>query len=243
MRSEDAEVFESTDVILGLFENTNAGNEGATTTEQLASTGGVSQATTTGEIEPQATPADSLESRSEFVDQLPVIGSGAPLAFVGRAWQRVESEENASLMTEQPESDLRDDGDEIVLELEDDEEFMKFTIPGESDPEQPDANVSVDDGGSAAVKISAEKNDEELTTVDSHILYFPESGSDKVKSEQFEEFASEVGMTLQAIRDQLQNMTERQYLQERETHELHKSIAELSGDSSVSGRKQNKKSS
>ena len=156
---------------------------------------------------------------------------------------RVESEENASLMNELPENDLHDGDDEVVLELDDDEEFMKFTIPGESDPEQPDSSVSVDDGGSAAVKISAENDDEALAPLDSRILYFPDTGNDKVKSEQFEEFASEVRMTLQAIRDQLQNMTERQYRQERETHELHKSIAEMSGDSAASGRKHNKKSS
>ena len=149
----------------------------------------------------------------------------------------VETEENAILMDELSENNPHHEGDEIVLELDDDEEFMEFTIPGEPDPEQPDSSLSVDDGGSAAVKISAEKLDEELTMVDSRILYFPDTGNDKIKSEQFEEFASEVRMTLQAIRDQLQNVTERQYRQEREAHELHKSIAEMSGDSSISGSK------
>ncbi len=168
-------------------------------------------------------------------------GSDDTVVIDGDETGRVESEENASLMNELSENDPHDDGDEVVLELDDDEEFMKFTIPAESDPEQPDSSVSVDDGGSAAVKISAE-NDDALAPIDSRILYFPDSGTDKVKSEQFEEFASEVRMTLQAIRDQLQNVTERQYRQERETHELHKSIAEMSGDRSTSGRKQNKKS-
>ncbi|MCP4470055.1 MAG: hypothetical protein GY815_05105 [Gammaproteobacteria bacterium] len=86
------------------------------------------------------------------------------------------------------------------------------------------------------MSISTDNEDEEMPSaaVDGRILYFPDGSSDKVKSEEFEEFASEVRLTLQVIRDQLQNMTERLFRQERETHELHKSIVELSSESPAS---------
>ena len=53
------------------------------------------------------------------------------------------------------------------------------------------------------------------------------ASSDKVHAEPFGEFESEAMITLKAMRGQLQNMTERLFRQERETHQLHKSIVEL----------------
>ena len=135
-----------------------------------------------------------------------------------------------------------DDDEAAVLEIDDDEETMEFTIPEEPEAGQSGSRVSVDDGGQAALKISARQDDEALVPIDSRILYFPDSVSDKVRPEQFDEFASEVRKGLQAIGDQMQNMTERQYHQERETHELHKSIAALSDDSPASAHSKSRKS-
>ena len=52
------------------------------------------------------------------------------------------------------------------------------------------------------------------------------ASSENVHAEQFGELESEAMITLKAMRGQLQNMTERLFRQERETHQLHKSIVE-----------------
>jgi hypothetical protein len=75
---------------------------------------------------------------------------------------------------------------------------------------------------------------------DGRIFYFPDSPN---KDKEIDEFESEVKMTLQAIRDQLQNMTERLFHQERATNDLKQTIAELKDDSSASGAEKSKKSS
>jgi FimV-like protein len=156
---------------------------------------------------------------------------------------QTEAVEKETQSDESSEIAALDGDEEIALELDDYGEVMKFMIPEASEAEQPDSCVSVRSGGQAAVKISERQDDEELVPVDSRILFFPDSGVDKVKSEQFEEFASEVRVTLQAIRDQLQKVTERQYRQERETHKLHISLAGSSGDSPAPAGKKSEKSS
>jgi hypothetical protein len=151
-----------------------------------------------------------------------------------------EAEEKLTRKDHLSDNAVHANDDEVVAEVDDDdEEIMKFTIPEE--PEQSDSSPSVDDGGSVAVCISADEDDAEIASLDSRILYFPDGGSDKVKAEQFEELVSEVKMTLQTMRDQLQNLTERQYRQERDTHELHKSVAKLSDSSPEPARNERKK--
>jgi FimV-like protein len=151
-----------------------------------------------------------------------------------------EAEEKLTRKDHLSDNAVHANDDEVVADVDDDdEEIMKFTIPEE--PEQSDSSPSVDDGGSVAVCISADEDDAEIASLDSRILYFPDGGSDKVKAEQFEELVSEVKMTLQTMRDQLQNLTERQYRQERDTHELHKSVAKLSDSSPEPARNERKK--
>jgi hypothetical protein len=78
-----------------------------------------------------------------------------------------------------------------------------------------------------------------LGSDNSRILYFPDSPSE---GREIDEFESEVKMTLQAIRDQVQNMTERLFQQERSTSDLKQTIAELKDDN-LPVAKNSKKSS
>lgn len=57
------------------------------------------------------------------------------------------------------------------------------------------------------------------------------------------EFEADVKMTLQAIRDQLQYMTERLFRQERETSELRQALQEITERGGAQDRSGNKKSS
>jgi FimV-like protein len=152
---------------------------------------------------------------------------------------RVEAEEGST--DELFENANHDGSDEIVLDAEVDEEIMKFTIPEESENAQNGATLSVNGNEAVALKISVDADDAETAPVDGRVLYFPGGSDEKVSAERFEEFAFDVKMTLQAIRDQLQNMTERQYQQERETHELHKSFVELNDDNSITASSQKKR--
>jgi hypothetical protein len=79
-----------------------------------------------------------------------------------------------------------------------------------------------------------------LDSDNSRILYFPDSTSE---GKDIEEFESEVKMMMQTIRDQLQNMTERLFHQERATNDLKQTLTELKDDSSSSRGKKGKKSS
>jgi hypothetical protein len=90
-----------------------------------------------------------------------------------------------------------------------------------------------------------EKTVDSLTSVNldssnSRILYFPDSSSE---GKDIDEFESEVKMTLQVIRDQLQNMTERLFQQERVSNNLQQTLADLKEESSAAQGKKNKKSS
>ena len=78
-----------------------------------------------------------------------------------------------------------------------------------------------------------------LDSDNSRILYFPDSPSE---GRDISEFESEVKMTLQAIRDQLQNMTERLFQQERVTNDLKQTVVELTNDT-VPPEKNTRKSS
>jgi tetratricopeptide (TPR) repeat protein len=132
-----------------------------------------------------------------------------------------------------------DDPDDADLDFAD-EEVMKFTIENTLDGlaaslDTGETSLSVVENPSAeaAANPGAE-------IADGRILYFPENNNE---GRAISEFESEVKVTLQAIRDQLQHITERLFRQERETNELKQVIAELGKDDVAAGKKKNKKSS
>ncbi|MFA9421849.1 MAG: hypothetical protein ACERLB_17020, partial [Gammaproteobacteria bacterium] len=83
------------------------------------------------------------------------------------------------------------------------------------------------------------ENDVDSKSFDGRILYFPDNQSDDEKSSEFE---SEVKMTLQAIRDQIQQINERMFSQERDSNSLKKAIGELNELSSFQLPGKSKKS-
>ena len=132
------------------------------------------------------------------------------------------------------------DDEEINLEFGEDE-VMEFTMDDDVESE-PNTTTDADD---ADLKMVEDKTIDSLTSVNldsrnSRILYFPDSSSE---GENTDEFESEVKMTLQAIRDQLQNMTERLFHQERATNDLQQTLADLKEASSAAKGKKSKKSS
>ena len=133
-----------------------------------------------------------------------------------------------------------DDDEEVKLDFGEDD-AMQFTMDDEAEPGQK-ASADEDD---ADLVLAENTTMDSLTSVNldstnSRILYFPESSSEGNKIDEFE---TEVKMTMQVIRDQLQNMTERLFQQERTTNELQQTLAELKDDSSTSQGKKRKKSS
>jgi FimV-like protein len=136
--------------------------------------------------------------------------------------------------------DVADDDDEINLDSEE-EEVMQFTMDDDVEPGQD----TMADGDDASLVLVEETTLDSLTSVNldssnSRILYFPESSSEGKDTEEFE---SEVKLTLQAVRDQLQNMTERLFNQERATNDLKQTLAELRDNNSSTRGKKSKKSS
>jgi hypothetical protein len=83
------------------------------------------------------------------------------------------------------------------------------------------------------------ENDVDSKSFDGRILYFPDSHSDDGKSGEFE---SEVKMTLQSIRDQIQQINERMFSQERDSNSLKKAIGELNELGNFQLPKKSKKS-
>ena len=115
--------------------------------------------------------------------------------------------------------------DQIILEQQDSgSEDMEFEIEQETNDSIPVASVRADKLATAEMK-------------DARILHFPETGTGRQASV---EFQSEVTMTLQAMRDQLQNLTERLYRQEREASELRQQVQQLSEEQG--GKQEGKKS-
>jgi FimV-like protein len=131
------------------------------------------------------------------------------------------------------------DGGDPDLEF-DDEEVMKFTI------EDTDSGLAASfNSGETNLSMVQNSLADALTNssgekVDGRILYFPENNDEGGATSEFE---SEVKVTLQAIRDQLQHITERLFRQERETSDLKQSITELGNEDAVSEKKKNNKSS
>ena len=92
LSSEDAEVFESTDVILDLLEDADAGNEADVTTEQSVATAGVSAGNdhvTKLNRRPRQ-PAPSNHALN-LLPSYRLSDPATPLAFIGRAWQRADA--------------------------------------------------------------------------------------------------------------------------------------------------------
>ena len=135
------------------------------------------------------------------------------------------------------EGENADDGGDLAPKF-DDEEVMEFTI---EDTQLGLATRS--DTGETSLSIVESPSEEALTDasgekVDGRILYFPDNNNE---GRDISEFESEVKVTLQAIRDQLQHVTERLFRQERETSDLQQAIAELSKDDVATTDRENKK--
>jgi tetratricopeptide (TPR) repeat protein len=131
------------------------------------------------------------------------------------------------------------DDDEVIDLDYGAEDAVQFTMEEEIKSEQ----LAADDGNDTNLVLVEEPKPDSLPHVkldsgDGRIFYFPENPSE---DKEFDEFESEVKMTLQAIRDQLQNMTERLFHQERATNDLQQTIAELKDGSSASEAGKNKK--
>jgi FimV-like protein len=137
-------------------------------------------------------------------------------------------------------------GYDEVIELDyDDEDAIEFTMGQDSLDDAPRSEqFPPADSDDASVELVDDPAVDTLFGVklgsdNSRILYFPDSPSE---GREIDEFESEVKMTLQAIRDQVQNMTERLFQQERSTSDLKQTIAELKDDN-LPVAKNSKKSS
>jgi tetratricopeptide (TPR) repeat protein len=198
-------------------------------------------------------PANEFDDQVEALDQLPSLSTSEILAIPETS---ALSDNEDSEAFEIDEDALAMDLDAVVEELDldgesgfddddpdldfDDEEVMKFTIEDTQsglaasfDTGETSLSVVKNSSADALAESSGEK-------VDGRILYFPENNNE---DRAISEFESEVKVTLQAIRDQLQHVTERLFRQERETSDLKQSIAELGKEGAVSAKKKNKKSS
>ena len=129
----------------------------------------------------------------------------------------------------------------LAAELYDDDESLDFVIEDAEqvtmdveqvileDDIEPGPNTTTADGDDVNLALVDESTLE--SSIDGNpdsgtrrILYFPDSSSE---GKGIDEFESEVEMRLQAIRDQLQYMTERLFRQERATNDLQQTMAEL----------------
>jgi len=116
------------------------------------------------------------------------------------------------------------------------EDTMRFTIADESKLEATMGDINNDLMDDTPSDNTVRDSSED--TGAGQILFFPDHNS---KRDSNEEFEAEVKTTLQAIRDQLQYMTERLYRQERETIDLRQELVELRGQDADSRQKSTKK--
>ena len=129
------------------------------------------------------------------------------LEFTGA--EEVELEPLGSAIFDLPD-DINEGGEENASESE--EASIETSGVEEDDIVPLDAVISVDE------------DDVDSNSHDGRILCFPNSLSDNEKSS---EFKSEVQITLQSIRDQMQQINERMFSQERSSNNLKKAINEL----------------
>lgn len=158
-------------------------------------------------------------------------------AVIGESLKESEDDPGTVLVAE-----IRDEDDEEEINLDcDEEDAMQFTMDDDTEFGQKKAPTG-DESSLVLVEESTldSLNSVKLDSDNSRILYFPDGPSE---GKDIDDFESEVKMTLQATRDQLQNMTERLFRQERATNDLQQILTELKGDSNASASKQRKKSS
>jgi len=141
--------------------------------------------------------------------------------------EAAEDELKASIADE-----LEDDDEGIDLDYGD-EDAIQFTMGQDSQGDElKSEQFTPVDSDDASLELLDDPTVDTLFGVklgsdNSRILYFPDSPSEDRDIDKFE---SEVKTTLQAIRDQLQNMTERLFQQERTTNDLKQTIAELKSE-------------
>ena len=104
---------------------------------------------------------------------------------------------------------------------------MEFVKVEEIELEDSGPVVATDESEELLVEDQIDETDDISYSrpIESRILHFPggQGGDDKSS-----EFEAELMMTLQAMRDQMQQMNERLFSQERENYRLRKEIEELS---------------
>jgi hypothetical protein len=129
---------------------------------------------------------------------------------------------------------------DIAEDHDDDEaEVMQFTMADEIEIER--IVAAEDEDLAMATPADSAAQDSTSASSDGRILFFPDSPASRDAANS--EFESEVRMTLQALRDQLQFMTERLFRQERETSDLRRTVSELSEQATAAEPKRNKKTS
>lgn len=118
---------------------------------------------------------------------------------------------------------------------------MKIIRAEEIDFEQLDPAILVDEGEDllAETPVVNLEDGVDPEPFDGRILHFP--GSQR-EDEKFNEFESEIRMTLQAIRDQIQQMNERLFSQERSSSNLKKTISEIKELGNIQSQEEPKKS-
>ena len=119
------------------------------------------------------------------------------------------------------------------------DETVKFSLPGQVDLEQLESpaaeEMDEDEEIFAETQVVEHEDEVDPEPTDIRLLHFPESRRSDDKSREFE---SEMMLTIQAIRDQLQQMNERLFRQERDNSNLRKEIGELkeAGNSQPPGK-------
>ena len=118
------------------------------------------------------------------------------------------------------------------FEFEDESEFAGTTSADEGETaEETELTFGIETTGSLTV-VSDNTSDGEGDVIsngppdDGRILYFPDHHGERA----LDDYKSEMLDTLQAMRDQMQQMTERLFSQERETAKLRKKLAEARED-------------
>ena len=153
--------------------------------------------------------------------------------------EAAEDELKASIADE-----FEDDDEVIDLDYEG-EDAIQFTMGQDNQGDELRSEQSPPaDSDDASLELPDDPTVDTLFGVklgsdNSRILYFPDSPSE---GRDIDNFESEVKTTLQAIRDQLQNMTERMFQQERNAIDLKQEIAELK-DNNMPVAENSKKSS
>ena len=133
------------------------------------------------------------------------------------------------------------EGEATVQPDNSEEETMKIIRAEEIDFEQLDPAILGDEGEDllAETQVVNLEDGVDPEPFDGRILHFPGSQSE---DEKFSEFESDIKMTLQAIRDQIQQMNERLFSQERSSSNLKKTISEIKELGNFQSQEEPKKS-